>query len=808
MGNKTGRMVAAMGVIAFIITGCGKGEADRGQENEEILVGMEVKNGADAGDSGRGMNGSAGYDTGGYSSGDMNIGAGEKSSVGTDGSIGTENEAGQARSGGSAWDEYPDSWKAAYFSLDNAYTQVLSAGGTFYALSDRDGQARLDCIGKETLAVEGTVSLEDAAMQSGMAADEEGNLYLPTEGEETGIWKIDTGSQKYEKIELEDCSNRNDLFLKGIETGGYTYIWCGMAVLGTEQINGREQEIWHMVDRVYVKDRQMKTVFYQEISNTSGVDVLYFQIDRKGRPGFLVKDEKEIQLREIDLAGRKMKDPVSLGTAFDCFGMEDANIPEHLTFTGRGWLYCRENHLYEFCYDTQEKVQILDLADYGILSRDILFVGKGEDRIEIIGRDAEYGDLELAVLTPGSSDKTTVTLGVAAVSQELEEAVAQFNRDSTGYRVGIVDYYSQSGSYEDAAEKLKLDVATGKAPDIIALSGVDYRVFSGKGVLADLYDFMEGDRGFSKDMLVQSVLKACEEQGHLYGIAPSFQLHSMWGYADVTKGKSGVTFSELLRLLEDSGKDLNAVGGFSADEPVLTRLCCAAMDEFVDWDEGTCAFDGEYFREVLSFAENYNPGNGDAGYLQGIRERRQVLTVGILSSVADYQMEKEMYDGNLGVIGYPTMKGSGTAVDFRGSAVAVNARGGNQTGAWEFVKYYVLQGYDGQGFPMAQKRFDQVMEAAMQEDYTDSEYGAGQEKLPKKYYGGQDGDIAVYAAAREDVDAVRKLVEGVRNRFEMHPAIQNIINEEAQGYFSGQVDLDRTVDKIQNRVSLLLQEAR
>ena len=183
MGNKTGRMVAAMGVIAFIITGCGKGEADRGQENEEILVGMEVKNGADAGDSGRGTNGSAGYDTGGYSSGDMNIGAGEESSVGTDGSIGTENEAGQAGSGGSAWDEYPDSWKAAYFSLDNAYTQVLSAGRTFYALSDRDGQARLDCIGKETLAVEGTVSLEDAAMQSGLAADEEGNLYLPTEGE-------------------------------------------------------------------------------------------------------------------------------------------------------------------------------------------------------------------------------------------------------------------------------------------------------------------------------------------------------------------------------------------------------------------------------------------------------------------------------------------------------------------------------------------------------------------------------------------------------------------------------------------------
>ncbi len=66
----------------------------------------------------------------------------------------------------------------------------------------------------------------------------------------------------------------------------------------------------------------------------------------------------------------------------------------------------------------------------------------------------------------------------------------------------------------------------------------------------------------------------------------------------------------------------------------------------------------------------------------------------------------------------------------------------------------------------------------------------------------------VYAASREEVEAVLKLVESAGNRFELHPVVQNIIDEEAEGYFSGQVDLDRTVDKIQNRVSLLLQEWR
>ena len=38
-----------------------------------------------------------------------------------------------------------------------------------------------------------------------------------------------------------------------------------------------------------------------------------------------------------------------------------------------------------------------------------------------------------------------------------------------------------------------------------------------------------------------------------------------------------VTFEELFQILEDCGKDLNAIAGFSGDEPVLTRLCTASI---------------------------------------------------------------------------------------------------------------------------------------------------------------------------------------------------------------------------------------
>ena len=84
-------------------------------------------------------------------------------------------------------------------------------------------------------------------------------------------------------------------------------------------------------------------------------------------------------------------------------------------------------------------------------------------------------------------------------------------------------------------------------------------MFSEKGVLADLYDFLRDDKECSKDMLVQSVVKVYEDGGHLYSIAPNFQIHSMWGYGDVIGRQSGVTFEELFQILEDCGKDLNAI---------------------------------------------------------------------------------------------------------------------------------------------------------------------------------------------------------------------------------------------------------
>ena len=105
---------------------------------------------------------------------------------------------------------------------------------------------------------------------------------------------------------------------------------------------------------------------------------------------------------------------------------------------------------------------------------------------------------------------------------------------------------------------------------------------------------------------------------------------------------------------------------------MLTTLCTLEMDQFVDWEKGTCDFVGESFAAVLEFAAEY-AGYASDDFLTDVRKENIVLSVGVIDSVAKLQLEREIYGGDINFIGYPTVKGTGTAVGFRGSELAINA---------------------------------------------------------------------------------------------------------------------------------------
>jgi len=701
------------------------------------------------------------------------------------------------------------SWQADFSRLETRYDLALATDNAVYGCYSKNGQAMLDRIDKESLYVSETFTLDDTQFLSGMAADSECNVYLLAEKDGgASLRRIDPDGSLHDPVPFkpEETEEADTLLLKGIYTDpdGCLYVWCGLMAPMTETIDGIESKVWYNADRVYVMDGQLRTLFYEEIADIGGTRVLHFQIDTDGTPLFLVKDRDGLYTQEIDVSGETLREAVRLDKASGLAEADSYGL-EHIMSIDGGFLYCCNNDLFTFHYDTQKTEKVLNLPSYGIFSSDILCLAQRGEGYEIIDNHGDSACSELISLALGQADKKLLTLGVPMIFQELESAVAEFNRYNSDYRVEILDYSGQADDYGDAGDRLRLDIVTGNAPDILAVSGIDYHMFSDKGVLADLYDFLREDAECSESMLVPSVVRALEDDGCLYSISPSFLLHSMWGYGDVTGGRNGVTFEELFRILGDSGKDLNAIAGFAADEPVLTRLCTVSMDEFVDWENRTCSFDSDYFKEVLSFAKEYTGNYTGGSYSKRIHDREVVMSVGILTSVADYQIQDELYGHDVAFIGYPVAEGSGTAVAYGDSALAINARNEDPAGAWEFVKFYLLHGYDGLGFPILQEQLDQVMAEAMEENQNIAEDG-GTERYPKGSYLDSDANILVYAASQKDIDAVTALIDSADCRFKSHVTIQDIINEEAEAYFLGQVDLDKTVEKIQNRVSLLLQE--
>ncbi|MBD5547895.1 MAG: extracellular solute-binding protein [Lachnospiraceae bacterium] len=696
-------------------------------------------------------------------------------------------------------------WQDLHTDLGKEYGLVAVTEDMIYGCYKENDEIVIACQNKVSGNIEKVRAFSDLSYIKNIDADGEGNVYIVGDKEsENVLCKIDTAGnlQEIGDFLLEDTEKAINIDLRGIkvDSEGNIFLWYEMGILLNEIFDDAEEDVYGMVDRIYIMDSQLNSLFYEQVINVRGTELLNFSLNEAEEPLVIVNDNEGIYIQRIDRKEQKLSDMTRMDN-----NISTSEIVGDIAVTENGFLFCQGNGLYEYNEKKQDCEKILNLSSYGIDPYGILYMGMDDDKIEIIDNYGNDDNSEYVVLRKGLNEKTVLTLGVMQVTQNLEKKVADFNRSNGNIRIEIVPYYTGENGFEEGMEHLKLDIIRGKAPDIIDVSEIDYAVYSDKGVLADLYGFMQNDEECKMNDIMDSVSDAYEISGHLYSIAPAFQLYSMWGSNMVIKDRHGVTLGELIQILEESGKSLDAINGFSADEPVLTTLCTFGMDEFVEWEEGVCNFDGEYFKEIVAFAEKYKGSYEDGSQSRGIDEGRIVMSVGIITSVADYQIQSKLYKNDFAFIGYPTNDGSGTAISFRGSELSINAQSEKKEEAWEFVKYYLLNGYDGQGFPSLKAQFEAVMQKAGEADFSIEEDGNSYE-VPKGYYTDEDIELQVYAANQDDINAVRKLIDSAVNKFEYNTEILGIIDEETEAYFAGQKDLDSVTDVIQNRVQIYLQE--
>jgi ABC-type glycerol-3-phosphate transport system substrate-binding protein len=131
-------------------------------------------------------------------------------------------------------------------------------------------------------------------------------------------------------------------------------------------------------------------------------------------------------------------------------------------------------------------------------------------------------------------------------------------------------------------------------------------------------------------------------------------------------------------------------------------------------------------------------------------------------------------------------------------------------GAWEFVRYYLTDEYQGSlgwGLPVSKKYFDQQAEQGTKRPtYTDYETGEEVEYDEAFWMNGEE--IVLDPLTEEQMNKVVAFVESVDTPYYSDDDVLNIINEELGSFYTGQKSAKDTAAIIQNRVQLYVEENR
>lgn len=425
------------------------------------------------------------------------------------------------------------------------------------------------------------------------------------------------------------------------------------------------------------------------------------------------------------------------------------------------------------------------------------------------------GEGQTSEFIPTAGEKKVVSLYAWSTNGEIEKAVMDFNGESAEYRVEITDYTEKYP--DEPLTHLSNDIIIGDLPDIILLDAYNMPVESyiSKGLLADLYEFMESDVSFNKSDYLENYFKAYEVDGKLYELSPEFVIQTVVGKASVIGNTRGWTMNEFISFA-DENSDKNIFSGIYNKGKILTFFTNSCCGDYFNIKTGECRFDSGDFIGLLEFcnrfpnetAENFYETVDMNEYETQWRTDGVLLDFGLISDFASLRRYEAVTFGEpVTVKGFPSEDGSGLSFNNYGIELAITAKSDNGEGAWEFLKYFLSDEYQDKSsmFPIKLSAIEKKAEVSKERPFFTDENGS-KVYTDTEMIGGQE--VAVGVNTDDDIRRVMEIIESTDSTWHYDSRITGIVAEEAAAYFAGQRSAKEAAEIIQNRVRNYLDEGR
>lgn len=383
----------------------------------------------------------------------------------------------------------------------------------------------------------------------------------------------------------------------------------------------------------------------------------------------------------------------------------------------------------------------------------------------------------------------------------LQSCAAGFSRKNPLWHVG----------YELADhDRIINEIVAGAGPDMLIVDRDDMETLYEKGVLADLTDVLPEE---TQEQIFTCVLEAGRIDGRLIGLADYASGWTLYVSGN-DWNKHTWSVEEFVDLAESKEGELEAL--IVAQSPYSqtasgTFNSIALMDmensPFIDWEKGKCFFGDPLFRRVLALCmrygkpidSNYNYMTDQTAYeaaaVQGLKEGHVLAYFGNgIGNVHTFSHEMAMLGDGFYSVGFPTGEKSG-AFCATNSFLVVNAKTENPDAVYDFLRHCFS--YDTQRSDYANVRKD-VTRAFVVQDYDDQwSYSLG-------------GGVSILLESKPNGDSWLEEYLDCMDECVPRPDkswdVIRMIQEETDYYFNGERDMDQTIDVLQRRVQLYLDE--
>ena len=504
--------------------------------------------------------------------------------------------------------------------------------------------------------------------------------------------------------------------------------------------------------------------------------------------------------------------------------LADAGITTCLFGEGDTVIYPYDTSLYEFNLKTGEKNKYMSLVGCGVPSNSMQSLGVLEDGT-LAGFTKNWSSLSdcyeanLVRFSEVSAEewnsKTTITLACDRLAGDVEQLVLNVNKNGGDYNIDVIEYSGSLSSDDESKKEFYTALASDPNVDIIALSEDGYstmRDFGKMGLLTDLSPLMENSDVIKKSDVFENVIDLCTVNDKLVALPREAYLYTWVAPSWMVGTEPGWSVSDALELIKSKPEGTMLIDSKTRAE-MLSDCLCLNYSRYMDINNGTCDFDNDDFKQLLTLTSLLPEETAFSEELSGGADRWESLAKGkilcsqtSINGTDELQVYKTVFGESATLIGFPAAEGNGSLLKF-GTLVGITKNAEDASACFDLLSPF----FKGKEYkpgpskvipmPIRKDSFDSLCESWRK--------STGDKKRQGYYLNEAMGSVEIEGATQTDLDTVKNIFAGATGAYDSLPAdVMNIIQEEAASFYSGEKTIDEITPLIQSRVSIYLSETK